>query len=461
LKKTEIFFAPSHSGTHFAFSIPNPCKNSDKSGLVMNTLTLRRLSNRVLPLVVLIGLALIFTGCSDEPEPEPVEVLTLTIDPSYDLGLDTWAFMHSADGSLLDHRQITSAGSLTFSGAGLGDDSRVSLTIFNYDTANLNGNIRTTRGLFSYTGLPLHQSFMLAVATPAEAPTPGSAQGNFYVNYQLPAGTTMDILGNGFDLASFWKPSPDMKASNVTLYEKSNDVLLSIVADGNPRYRFFENAAAGTATLSFEDLVEFDKVLTINFPVPSVNPFMQVIAYDADGFNKYYTYNNTYNIAPYTPSTTYSGAKLGSLNKFSTYFVNLHIPQSAYFFTYMKMGTMPDALSLPAQSPFVLNDRTFRDFGYTAELDFTLRTSNFRLKNTPPGDNTYWQITSPPGIDRILELPDDFVTAYPSIIVDNFQHLSSAFEISTDPYLSRVDGVLRGASGRGETFELTVYGSIY
>lgn len=411
-----------------------------------------------LSFLLLISGMLMLPGCADDPEPEPVEVLSLNVDGSYRLNKDTWIFVHNAEGGLIDYKQVSAAGVLTFAGSAIGDGDRVSVTIFNYDSTELN----RTRGFVTYASIPHHTPLTLAAVSPVTGPTPGTPLGTVAVTYTLPGGTTMDVIGNGFDLGTFWRPSPDVKASEVQLYEKTNNVVLSIVADGNARYTFLENAEPGAVyNISFDTMTEFDKVLALELPSPAVNPFMQVVAYDTDGFNRYYLYNNTFNIAPYAPSATYSSVRLGSLNRFADYFVTLQIPQPQYFYTYNKAGAMPDALSLPDHAPFTLTEKSFMTFAYTGEIDFTMRTSHFQLKNTPPGDNTYWQFNAPPGSDRIFQLPDDFLARHPSVVIDNFTHVSSSFEICSDSYLARVDGLLKGTSGRSDRFESTVYGSIY
>jgi hypothetical protein len=394
---------------------------------------------------------IIFLSCDDENESPgtttPVTIFTLTVEADYPLKKDTWVMVHDKNGVLLDHKQINATGIATFQTSKAVPDDKIGVTFFTYDTPeNINDY-----GFTSYLAVPTGQEWVWK--KPSILVTqPGAYIGKFSATYTLPTPLRMDLFGNSTTLGGM-NPSGNPKNYQADIFEKNRNFLLTIASDGNPRYKFFENVKNGDFfEITFENMLEYDKILNISFPAAK-DPFVRVSTRDDIGEEWYYTYYNGFNLPPFAGSSTISNLKIGYLNRFEKYntYILIYLPD--FTFSYEKSGSAPDAVNVPDRAHYQVVDKTLENFSYSSEAPFTWRVSRFSDRSTPD-KQVWWVLNAPEGTDRILELPQPFLELYSFIKMQNFKHTTTQFRTSTEGYLKYIDYVGKRMP-RDKDFETT------
>jgi hypothetical protein len=402
-------------------------------------------SLKTLTQIVIFSLLAVFFWRCDEASPEKkvTSLFSVVVDPSYSLKKDTWIMISDKNGKLLDHKQITTSGVVTFETSNNVPDNRISVTLFNYDSTSFGKSY----GFTSYFGLPLNDAWTLK--TPPVTQTGGyTPAGLFTVRCRnMPNPLLADHLYNGYSFGSF-NTTSDVKTWTMGIYENYPSALLTIAGNGNPRYKFFEDPKKNDYfDLSFNELAEYDHVLDMSFPA-ATSHFVKVTSIDEANKN-YYLYYTGFNLFPASAALT--NLKIGYLNRFNRYMTTIQLALTGYVFLYEKRGTRPTSITVPDHATFRITNKTFTDYAFIAEKPFMLRESFFF--DSP--SNTTWKCYAPEGTDKINEMPQDFLKKYPSIDITKLGHSYTNLMVSTIPY---TDFIATHFKGKGQIEEYETIG---
>jgi len=380
---------------------------------------------------------MIFWACNPEDEitpiigsiyvddlikPDTIQVLSLTVDPSYQTNqTDDWVVVSTATGKLLGWAPFESGDQLVLEAFTNSRPSFVTVTILQI----LETGMRTNYNVQSYARIPRGVNWNLSRLIE----------------------TKRNALGN-IDIMIQNSPWPSF-----AFFQASDNF-------GGQSYSSFYNQ--GTTTLDF---TLFEGISRIGITISTLNDEIKYLEIEKPVLNANYTYDFVYDfVSPdhealismgsniYVnavirglPDLKYNrnlrlkgmalteafypnGAEqvpLGYNNGFSHYYTELIVDKESYQYRYEKLGTAPALgnISIPA-NPIRIEDNTFSGFSITGGAAYTHLQNSWSHTTISDGREYIitWSVYSPRGAYPVLnELPEEILTEYPFLDINHDQ----------------------------------------
>jgi hypothetical protein len=372
-------------------------------------------------ILTLCFVCILFFSCEKE-EPTPVTYFEIEIDEEYLTDeTDDWIVLHDNSDHLLAARHFESGEKIVFDSTVIVDE-KFNVSLFRH--TKVDGDYFTVE---SYVGVEPAQSWTVLPTFPTIEHDLGADVGQILISMADPGlGSPYNVMVSNkyFDIA----PGiiADATVSFTQSLQKNNDDLFVFATDknANPKYLFLENLSPGSKTLSLQDLADFEKNVTTNFPQPTTFSYAFVRGYDV---GDRYVVNEGYMTNFYFHGISggvYSGYKLGFTNRFTTYSINIFAYAGPYDVSYESLGPAPSGNIDLTKANVQISNQTFSAFAVTG-TDFDWRKSYFLSGPTAP--RTAWYIHSSKDDLSNPKLPAVFAQRFPTFSNGNLPHSSTQF----------------------------------
>jgi hypothetical protein len=378
-------------------------------------------------------LLFVLAAC-EKDEVRPLKIyFQVEIDASYKTeSTDNWIFVTDEKGKLWDIKPFEANQTLVFDSTAV-PGGKITITLMRYrengDTYILESYVGESVGekwllkdFNTFEAGPFIGTLSVHMSDPNLGPSFGSRISNRFTSPGLTPRETLD---------SYTFPK-------MGIYSNADDVFIfASDRNGNPYYKFIENAVAGDYTYSLSDFSNFDKEVTYKFPETSYTA-LQINAFEDNqpikGGQGYIL--NSYLNGAIEPDM-HNAYKAGYLNRFSKYFTGVSASYPDFTLGYSSIGGIPASSTIVIENfAQAITDKSFDNFSVSSN-DYQFRTSSWIARQTVGNGSmtTYWEVHSDnEHLKNSLNIPEVLIAKYPGTNTDALTHYYTTFSKSTKTF---------------------------
>jgi hypothetical protein len=396
-------------------------------------------------------IALLFSGCQNDADDivdTPTQTALVTVlATSFDTSSsDDWVMAHDQDGNLLAFKSFENNSTTT-----LYSDNDVSgnIGITFLHISSLSG--MSYYQLNSYLDVEKGKEIVVQTQMPASW---GSFLGSFYV--RVTGATTPDqhALSSAIGKLDDGAGLPGTITFNGSIYSKDTKFLVQASDGSTSRYKFLENVKpSDVVDVSFNDMLEFDKVVEFNFP-ETTNVKLTVNAFDDDPALQAFGFFG-FRLSNHFRNDLHSKIQAGYINSLTNYETSLVANYGSYAYQYSNYGSIPDPnIAWPAKSNFTVNNTSVNNFSATTTAPFVRRLSRWASAN----NSVLWTVLTPSNEHTFVAIPAEITANHPLLAFDNFAHQSTSFVTKGTSYEEYIDSLFDGkVNSSTEAVAITLY----
>jgi hypothetical protein len=379
-----------------------------------------------------LSVALMLFSCSynsvDSVKPEE-SIFTLMSDPNFGKSSVNWLMIHDTNGKLLSSQKFNPNDAVVASSSGTKEGDRINITLMQYRIAQGFGGY--TYDLTSYLGIPIHETWSTQLIS---IPQPEPYLGTFKLTMTgfptLSRINVSDVYGS--DALLTFDGSFNSFTTQLGVYQNTKNFFFSSRdPQGNLSYKFLPNVQTGdNYTIGPADLQPAES--SIQVPLTQMNSYTLYVSGVTDtesiATNGYIAHND------YGESPLPANVSIFFPAVFSSFRTSLGLTNANGTYYFQSVGPKPTSVAIPTDQVFKITNRTIQNFQYVGNEDFQRRTSEWEFHNWQHGENpavtvdVTWTVYSAAGVEqKILELPSNFSSIYPTLQFESLVHTGTTF----------------------------------
>lgn len=135
--------------------------------------------------------------------------------------------------------------------------------------------------------------------------------------------------------------------------------------------------------------------------------------------------------------------KIGYLDQYATYDVNISLDLGDYTYRYQKKGLKTDALEIPDKPVITYDDSSIYNFSFATTTEYVSKT-NFWTSDLDQNTNskTLWTVHSDSSSESNIgfkKLPDDITDSHPDLNINSMMFSSTNLKIKGASYLTEIE----------------------
>lgn len=392
----------------------------------------------------------------EEPEvPEQVDETYFTLNVATDWlsenSIDNWIIIHDENGELLAHKSFANGTTLTFDALQKEVTDIIHITTLYVVTST---DLTKEYRLETHTGIPKSTTWNFKKSVLNTLPlTPNPKIGTFDIIVEnLPNIHRHYLSGiNNISNSISEITTSDLQPTHWKLHIKNTDLheqdhYILIILDENQSLKYIELEDIQDQEilhLDYSDFNEFDDYLNIELPtaVTKSDPTVYMLKDEKESTQSLFTLSHHFNSAYWFKGLDF--IKIGFLNQYATYDVDISLDLGDYTYRYQKKGPKTEVLEIPAKPVITYDDSSIYNFSFATTTEYVSKT-NFWTSDLDQNTNsiTLWTVHSDSNLESNIsfkKLPDDILDSHPDLNINSMIFSSTNLKIKGASYLTDIE----------------------